>query len=108
MSCMVPVNSTEASERAWEALLRRREEKMALSPNKLVGRSEVPTQRDRPTQSDSMHVSLRRALRRFLCLTETEIRLTAHLTETVFCLSESDICLSEWENPPQCDRKLSQ
>jgi len=55
-----------------------------------------------------MHVSLRRALRRFLCLTETEIRLTAHLTETVFCLTESDICLSEWENPPQCDRKLSQ
>ena len=38
-----------------------------------LGRSEVPTQRDRPTQSDSMHVSLRRALRRFLCLTETEI-----------------------------------
>jgi hypothetical protein len=55
-----------------------------------------------------MHVSLRRALRRFLCLTETEIRLTAHLTETVFCLTETDICLSEWENPPQCDRKLSQ
>jgi hypothetical protein len=25
-----------------------------------------------------MHVSLRRALRRFLCLTETEIRLTGH------------------------------
>ena len=73
-----------------------------------LGRSEVPTQRDRPTQSDSMHVSLRRALRRFLCLTETEIRLTAHLTETVFCLTETDICLSEWENPPQCDRKLSQ
>jgi hypothetical protein len=36
MSCMVPVNSTEASERACEALLRRREEKMALSPIKLV------------------------------------------------------------------------
>jgi len=29
---MVPVNSTVASERAFEALLRRREEKMALSP----------------------------------------------------------------------------
>jgi len=42
-----------------------------------------------------MHVSLRRALRRFLCLTETEIRLTALLTETVFCLTESDICLSD-------------
>jgi hypothetical protein len=36
MSCMVPLNSTEASERAREALLRRREEKMALSPFKLV------------------------------------------------------------------------
>ena len=36
MSCMVPVNSTEASERAYEALLRRREEKMALTPIKLV------------------------------------------------------------------------
>jgi hypothetical protein len=36
MSCMVPVNSTVASERAWEALLRRREEKMALTPIKLV------------------------------------------------------------------------
>jgi hypothetical protein len=36
MSCMVPVNSTEASERAFEALLRRREEKMALTPIKLV------------------------------------------------------------------------
>ena len=36
MSCMVPVNSTVASERAWEALLRRREEKMALTPFKLV------------------------------------------------------------------------
>ena len=37
MSCMVPVNSTEALERAsGEALLRRREEKMALSPFKLV------------------------------------------------------------------------
>jgi hypothetical protein len=33
---MVPVNSTEASERAVEALLRRREEKMALTPFKLV------------------------------------------------------------------------
>jgi hypothetical protein len=33
---MVPVNSTEASERAFEALLRRREEKMALTPIKLV------------------------------------------------------------------------
>ena len=52
------------------------------APSNPIGRSEVPTQRDRPTQSDSMHVSLRRALRRFLCLTETEIRLTAHLTET--------------------------
>ena len=37
MSCMVPVNSTEASERDCEALLRRREEKMALTPFKLVG-----------------------------------------------------------------------
>ena len=36
MSCMVPVNSTVASERAREALLRRREEKMALTPIKLV------------------------------------------------------------------------
>ena len=36
MSCMVPVNSTVASERAMEALLRRREEKMALTPIKLV------------------------------------------------------------------------
>ena len=36
MSCMVPVNSTEASERDFEALLRRREEKMALTPFKLV------------------------------------------------------------------------
>jgi len=36
MSCMVPVNSTVASERASEALLRRREEKMALTPIKLV------------------------------------------------------------------------
>jgi hypothetical protein len=35
---MVPVNSTVASERAWEALLRRREEKMALTPIKLVVR----------------------------------------------------------------------
>ena len=33
---MVPVNSTEASERDFEALLRRREEKMALTPFKLV------------------------------------------------------------------------
>ena len=64
------------------------------SQKAVLGRSEVPTQRDRPTQSDSMHVSLRRALRRFLCLTETEIRLTAHLTETVFCLSETDISVS--------------
>ena len=40
MSCMVPVNSTEASERDFEALLRRREEKMALTPFKLV-RSEL-------------------------------------------------------------------
>jgi hypothetical protein len=31
---------------------------------RIVGRSEVPTQRDRPTQSVSMHVSLSRALRR--------------------------------------------
>ena len=37
MSCMVPVNSPNASERAREALLRRREEKMALTPIKLVG-----------------------------------------------------------------------
>jgi hypothetical protein len=36
MSCMVPVNSTVASERAKKALLRRREEKMALTPIKLV------------------------------------------------------------------------
>jgi len=36
MSCMVPVNSKVALERAWEALLRRREEKMALTPFKLV------------------------------------------------------------------------
>ena len=36
MSCMVPVNSKVALERAWEALLRRREEKMALTPIKLV------------------------------------------------------------------------
>jgi hypothetical protein len=67
-----------------------------------VGRSEVPTQRDRPTQSASMHVSLRRALRRVLCLTETEIRLTAHLSETVFCLTEVEMRrifpLSETEN----------
>jgi len=40
MSCMVPVNSTVASERAWEALLRRREEKMALTPIKLVAVSD--------------------------------------------------------------------
>jgi len=33
---MVPVNSTVASERAKKALLRRREEKMALTPIKLV------------------------------------------------------------------------
>ena len=33
---MVPVNGMEALERACEALLRRREEKMALSPIKLV------------------------------------------------------------------------
>jgi hypothetical protein len=33
---MVPVNSMVASERAIEALLRRREEKMALTPIKLV------------------------------------------------------------------------
>jgi len=49
------------------------------------GRSEVPTQRDRPTQSASMHVShLRRALRRVLCLNETEIRLSARLSEAGF------------------------
>jgi len=41
MSCMVPVNSTEASERAIEALLRRREEKMALTPIKLVHVTEL-------------------------------------------------------------------
>ena len=34
---MVPVNGMEALERVYEALLRRREEKMALSPFKLVG-----------------------------------------------------------------------
>ena len=34
---MVPVNGKEALERVYEALLRRREEKMALSPFKLVG-----------------------------------------------------------------------
>ena len=33
---MVPVNGKEALERVYEALLRRREEKMALSPFKLV------------------------------------------------------------------------
>jgi hypothetical protein len=37
---MVPVNSTVASERALEALLRRREEKMALTPIKLVAEVE--------------------------------------------------------------------
>ena len=41
-----------------------------------IGRSEVPTQRDRPSQSASLHVSLKGAVRRVSCLTETEIRLT--------------------------------
>ena len=60
-----------------------------------VGRSEVPTQRDRPTQSASMHASLRRALRRVSCLTETKIRLSARLSESVFGLTEANFCLSE-------------
>ena len=60
-----------------------------------IGRSEVPTQRDRPTQSASMHASLRRALRRVSCLTETKIRLSARLSESVFGLTEANFCLSE-------------
>ena len=35
-----------------------------------VGRSEVPTQSDRPSQSASVHVSLRGAVRRVSCLSE--------------------------------------
>ena len=46
-----------------------------------IGRSEVPTQRDRPSQSASLHVSglterCSESVRRVSCLTETEIRLT--------------------------------
>ena len=90
-----------------------------------IGRSEVPTQRDRPAQSASLHVSLKRAVRRVSCLTEPEIRLTeteirlsarlpgrlirsmetensvslsrgcSGLTETVLRLTETESCLIE-------------
>jgi len=53
MSCMVPVNSTVASERAWEALLRRREEKMALTPIKLVGHH-IPRRGQHSVDSECM------------------------------------------------------
>jgi len=59
MSCMVPVNSTEASERAIEALLRRREEKMALTPIKLV----AVFFRGRDLLSPQLHPSSRGASR---------------------------------------------
>ena len=39
-----------------------------------VGRSEVPTQRDRPAQSASLHVSLKGAVSRVSCLTEADFR----------------------------------
>ena len=39
-----------------------------------VGRSEVPTQRDRPAQSASLHVSLKGAVSRVSCLTEANFR----------------------------------
>ena len=42
-----------------------------------------------------MHASLRRALRRVSCLTETKIRLSARLSESVFGLTEANFCLSE-------------
>ena len=41
---------------------------MRLKSRTRLGRSEVPTQRDRPTQSASMHASVSRALRRVSCL----------------------------------------
>ena len=42
-----------------------------------------------------MHASLRRALRRVWCLTESKIRLSARLSESVFGLTEANFCLSE-------------
>ena len=63
-----------------------------------IGRSEVPTQSDRPSQSASVHVSLRGAVRRVSCLSEKVLRLTVKvscLTEKVLRLTERVLPLSE-------------